>query len=94
MVLGVGLLRPGVDAATVLPTAAAAARERVEVEAFDVGVVRGEARVTVRFTDDDDADALALGRRVRAVLAGLADIGSMQVSRRYGPRWYEVRDRP
>ena len=93
MILGVGLLRPGVDPATVLPTAADAARARVEVEAFDVGVVRGEPRVTVRFTDDDDADALAVGRRVRAVVTALADVNSMQVSRRYGPRWYEVRDR-
>ena len=54
VVLTVGALAPGVQPPDVLPTAADAARELVTVEAYDVGVVSGEARLTVRFTADDD----------------------------------------
>ncbi len=88
--LGVGLLRPGVDATVVLPAAAAAARERTTVEAYDVAVVRGQARVTVRFTSDSDQDALAVGRRVRATVASLAEVPSAALHRRYGARWHPL----
>ncbi|MBX9246942.1 hypothetical protein ICW40_19305 [Actinotalea ferrariae] len=90
-VLAVGRLAPGTDPATVLPAAVAAARAVVEVEAWDVGVVRGEARATVRYVADDDDLALGVARRVRAHVAPLADVVSLDVSRRYGPRWYGVR---
>jgi hypothetical protein len=43
--LGVGALRAGTDPQSVLPTAAAAARELTTVEAWDLAVVRGEARM-------------------------------------------------
>ena len=45
----VGLLQPGVEAPDVLPQAVLVAESFTTVEAFDVGVVRGQARVTVRF---------------------------------------------
>lgn len=92
LVLAVGTLGPGVDPATVLPTAAAAARERVTVEAFDVEVVRGQARVVVRYSADDDAQALAAGRGVRAVVSGMAHVTDSAITRRYGARWYACRD--
>lgn len=88
--LTIGVLRPGVEPSTVLPAAAEAARRRTEVEAYDVAVVRGEARVTVRFTSDDDEDALAIARRVRATVATLADVTDASVRRRYGSRWHPL----
>lgn len=91
-VLAVGRLAPGADPAAVLPAAVAAARAVVEVEAWDVGVVRGQARATVRYVADDDALALGVARRVRAHVAPLADVLQLEVTRRYGARWYGVRD--
>ena len=87
----VGLLRPGTAAPDVLPEAVAAARELVTVEAFDLGVVRGEARVTVRFQAADDATARRAGWAVLARLDELADIHGRAVTRRFGNRWYPLR---
>lgn len=88
--LGVGRLAVGVAPEAVLPAAADAARVRVTVEAYDVAVVRGEARVSVRFTADDNGQAVDVARRVRAVVSVLADVTSAALSRRYGPRWHVV----
>lgn len=88
--LTIGLLRPGVEPADVLPAAAAAARERTTVEAYDIAVVRGAASVTVRFLADDDDDALAIARRVRATVTTLADVSAPNLGRRYGARWYRL----
>ena len=88
--LAVGRLSPGVAPEAVLPAAVDAARVRVTVEAYDVTVVRGEARVTVRYTADDNGQAVDVARRVRAVVSGLADVSSPALSRRYGPRWHRV----
>lgn len=90
-VMTVGRLAPGTDPAAVLPTAVAAARERVEVEAWDVGVVRGQARATVRYACDDDDLAVAVARVVRAHVQPLADVPHLDVQRRYGSRWYALR---
>ncbi len=89
--IGVGLLRPGVDPAHVLPTAAAAARELATVEASDLAVTHGEARITVRFTVADDERALAVGQHVVATVDGLGDTTRPTLDRRAGPRWTPVR---
>lgn len=88
--MGVGALAPGVAPQDVLPAAARAARETTTVEAFDVGIVHGQARVTVRFTAADDAEALGVGARVHAAVARLADARAPQVTRRWGARWEPV----
>ena len=93
-VLVVGRLQPGVDAATVLPTAAAAARERTTVEAYDVDVVAGQARVTVRFTADDDPQAHAVAHVTRNAVTALAEVPSATLDRRWGARWSPVRRGP
>lgn len=61
--LGVGTLRGTTAPEDVLPAAVAAARDLATVEAWDLGVVRGRARITVRFTVDDDPAAVAVGGR-------------------------------
>ncbi|MFD6137488.1 hypothetical protein [Isoptericola sp. NPDC056618] len=85
--LAVGLLQPGVDPADVLPAAADAARELVTVEAYDVGVVRGRARITVRFTADDDAAAHRVADAVHDRVDALADTFGGTLTRRWGGRW-------
>ncbi|GCE78162.1 hypothetical protein [Cellulomonas biazotea] len=87
----VGLLRPGTDAAAVLPAAVDAARPLATVEAFDVGVVRGQARVTVRFESDGDGAARRAARAVLERLDELAETEDGSVTRRYGNRWYPLR---
>lgn len=90
----VGLLRPGTQAPDVLPEAVAAARALTTVEAFDVGVVRGQARVTVRFQADDDQAARRVGWAVIERLDELADTTDGHLTRRWGNRWYPAGHRP
>jgi hypothetical protein len=88
--LAVGLLHPGVDPAAVLPAAADAARELTKVEAQDVAVVAGEARVVVRYLALGDPGATTIGRRVTERVRDLAEVRSAAVDRRDGPRWTPV----
>lgn len=89
--LGVGTLRGRAAPEDVLPAAVDAARERATVEAWDLGVVRGRARITVRFTVDDDPAAVAAGAAVTRTVAELATVDQPQVTRRWGNRWYPLR---
>nr|WP_250445018.1 hypothetical protein [Actinotalea sp. C106] len=90
LTLTIGALRPGVTPEQVLPAAAEAARERTTVEAWDLAVVRGEPRISVRYTAQDDGQSADLGRRVRATVSTLADVGASRLDRRYGPRWHRL----
>ncbi|WP_029290867.1 hypothetical protein [Cellulomonas sp. HZM] len=87
----VGLLQPGTQPQDVLPAAVDVAREGATVEAFDVAVVRGRARVTVRYECADDLTARRVGWEVLARLDELADISGRSVTRRWGNRWHPVR---
>ena len=80
----IGLLQPGVAAPDVLPQAVAVAEAMTTVEAHDVAVVRGQARITVRFQADDDQTARRVGWAVLARLDELADISGRSVTRRFG----------
>ncbi|HEY5515334.1 MAG TPA: hypothetical protein VIK12_03915 [Pengzhenrongella sp.] len=88
--LGVVVLRPGVAPEVVLPAAAGAAGARTNVESSDVAVVHGEARITVRFTAEGDAEAVGVARGVHAAVVALAGVTSPELTRRYGPRWHPV----
>ena len=88
--LGVGLMRPGVEPGAVLPAAAGAARERTTVESCDLAVVRGSARVTVRFIAEGDREALDIARGVHAAVVALAGVTSHELTGRRGPRWHPV----
>ncbi|UZN03905.1 hypothetical protein [Cellulomonas sp. S1-8] len=87
----VGLLRPGTSAPDVLPQAVATARALTTVEAYDVSVVRGQARVLVRFEADDDPAARRIGWAVLERLDELAETTDGHLTRRYGNRWYPPR---
>ena len=88
--LAVGLLKPGVDPVAVLPAAAAAAAELTTVEAKDLDVVAGQARITVRYQSVDDEVAASIGRTVAHRVAELASTSGARITRRYGGRWYPL----
>jgi len=87
----IGALRPGVAPESVLPTAASAAGELTAVEASDLSVVAGSARIIVRFTTDDAASALRIGRQVVVATQGVAEPVSWQVTELLRGRWCVVR---
>jgi hypothetical protein len=86
----IGRLAPGVRPDAVLPAAAEAAAEFATVEASDVSVVGGAARLVVRFAEDDDEVALAIGNQVVAVTGELAEPLNWVVTVRQAGRWYPV----
>lgn len=85
--LGVGRLTPGVAPDAVLPAAADAAAEVTTVEARDVAVVKGEARITIRFTGDDDHAAARVADAVAGTTSRLAEVTRAALTRRDGGRW-------
>jgi hypothetical protein len=86
----VGALRPGADPAAVLPSAAAEAARVATLEANDLQVVRGEPRLTVRFTAEDDAAAERVAAAVRARTAELVDVVRGSITRRDGGDWTRI----
>jgi hypothetical protein len=87
----IGRLSLGVRPDAVLPTAAEAAAEFATVEASDVAVVRGAARITVRFAEEDSEVALSIGEHIVARTSALAEPVAWAVTVRDGGRWYPVR---
>lgn len=90
MTVTIGALRPGVQPEAVLPFAADAAATRAVVEASDLAVVRGSARIIVRFTADDVGRGWQIGRAVVDDLRAVAEPASWTVTVRDGGRWYPV----
>jgi len=86
----VGALRAGVSPATVLPTAKAAAAEVTMVEAADLAVVAGAAKITVRFESDDAELANQIAQHVVASTRGSVDVPEFAVTQRVGGRWSRV----
>nr|WP_174240152.1 hypothetical protein [Clavibacter michiganensis] len=86
----VGALRPGADPAAVLPAAADEAARIATLEANDIQVVRGEPRLTVRFTADDDEAAERIAGAVSARAAGLIEVPRASITRRDGGAWTRI----
>jgi hypothetical protein len=87
----IGALKPGVAPTAMLPAAKAAAAELTMVEASDLAIVSGEARITIRFESDDDELAAQIAEHVVSVTSGLAEVIGYRAARRVGPRWVAVR---
>jgi len=83
----VGALAPGVAPDAVIPAATGAAGEYTVVEGSSINVVAGEARLTARFTCDDDEIALQIAGAVVDAVAELAAVAKPHVTRRVGNRW-------
>jgi hypothetical protein len=84
------MLRSGASPEQVEPAAAAAAEEVAVLEASTVAVVRGEARLTVRFTVDDRELALQVARHVIASTERLAETLDASVTERDGGTWRRI----
>lgn len=67
-ILTVTALQPGRDPRDVEAAARGAVTATTVLESFDVGVVAGRPRVTVRFTGVDDAEAREVHERVLAAV--------------------------
>lgn len=89
--LVVGALRAGVAPSAVLPAATSAGRELTTVEASDVAVVSGEARLTVRFTADDAEIAAQVADHIAAVTSQSAEILGIQITERRKTAWLDIR---
>ena len=87
----IGTLQPGASAGDVVPTAAAAAAELTTVEASDLALVKGQPRVTIRFTADDPQEALGVGRHVIEATRAVAAPVSSVVTQRVQGNWVPVR---
>lgn len=86
----IGALRPGVAAARLLPELTDDARTLAVVEASSIAVVRGEARVVIRFTGDDDPDARSIALGIFGLAGELAELSAPELTRRIGNRWIAV----
>jgi metal-sulfur cluster biosynthetic enzyme len=87
----IGAVRSGVAASSVLPTAEAAASDLTLVEAADLAIVAGAARVTIRFEADDAELANQIADHVVAVTDGAAVVEQYRVTVRVKGRWSAAR---
>lgn len=72
---------------SVLPAARAATVEVATLEASDVQVVGGEARIVVRFTADDRDVAEQVARHVASATTRAAEVTAWRLTERVGGRW-------
>lgn len=86
----VGALRPGVPPERVQPRAEEAVSEIAVLEASSVDVVRGEARLTIRFTADDAELAEQVAHHVMATTAEVVELGRAILTERDGGTWRRI----
>ncbi|CAN5313601.1 hypothetical protein BH11ACT4_BH11ACT4_23830 [soil metagenome] len=85
--LAIGDLAPGIAPAAILPAAKAAAQELVVMEAADLQVVSGQARIIVRFAADDEEIAAQVGSHVASRVQQFAEVTGCRITERVGARW-------
>jgi hypothetical protein len=83
--MAVGALHGPADA--VLPAARAATTRLAVLEASDLQVVRGEARIVVRFTADDREVAMQVAGHVASETSEAAVVTGWRLTERVGGRW-------
>ena len=85
----IGALVAGTAPQSVLPAAVAAVRQLTTVEASDVAVVNGSARVTVRFSAEDESVQRIANQAIESTRK-IAEVLTWGVTRRNGARWTRV----
>ena len=88
--MAIGVLAPGVRPDAVLPAAKSATLELAVVEAADLQIVSGKARIVVRVTADDSEVAAQIGRHVASRTNAAASVTSWRVTERLGGRWEPI----
>lgn len=92
--MAVGALAVGVTPDRVLPAARRAALQLVVVEAAELQVVSGQARIVVRFAADDPDIAEQVAHHVVTVTTTNAVVDSWRLTERDGSRWNPLRTAP
>jgi hypothetical protein len=87
--MSIGALAAGITPPQVLPESVRATGTLTTVEASDVAVVSGSARITVRFTAEPETVASIAAHTVSATRE-VAQVISWRVTRREGSRWMPV----
>ncbi len=90
VIMTMGLLRPGAEPHTVLPRAADAARELAVVEATDLAVVAGGARLIVRFEAEEAELAVQIARQVADTTDLVAEVVGYTITQSVRGRWFAV----
>ena len=85
--MAMGSLRPGIAPEAVLPTAKAATAHLATVEAADIAVISGAARLVVRFEADDAEIAAQVAAYTAEPTDAVAEVLHWRVTRRSGNRW-------
>ncbi|NQX11882.1 hypothetical protein HQQ80_09630 [Microbacteriaceae bacterium VKM Ac-2855] len=92
VVVTIGSLAAGVDPAAVVPAAGEAAAAFTTLESGGIAVVRGEPRITIRFTGIDDAEAGEVSTAVIDTVRTMAAIERAQILRLTRGRWVRLHD--
>ncbi|MCU1407850.1 MAG: hypothetical protein JWQ43_4153 [Glaciihabitans sp.] len=82
-----GAVRPGFAAASALPTAKAATAELTVVEAADLGIVAGSARIVVRFEAEDAELAGQIAAHTTEKTNTVVEVLGWQLTQRVRNRW-------
>lgn len=88
--LSIGDLRVGVHPDRVVEITGGPASALTVLEGTNLNVVAGQARVTIRFTADDDEHAAFVAREVIQAATAIAEVRSAFVTRRAGNTWSDV----
>jgi hypothetical protein len=88
--MSMGNLRPGVSPASVLPAASAAASEFAIVEAADISVVSGSARLIIRFAESEPEVAAQVGQHIAESTDTVVEVLGFGVTERVRNRWVEL----
>jgi hypothetical protein len=91
VIMTMGSLRPGVAPDRVQAIASEAAAQLTTVEASSVNVVRGQARLTVRFEAEDDELAEQIAGHVVGATDSAAEVLEFTVTVQRHGGWLTVR---
>lgn len=90
VIMAIGRLAPGVRPDELLPLAAAAAADLTTLEASSVNLVSGQARLTVRFSADEDDLARQIAHQVAGATSASAEVTDWWITRGPGSRWKRI----
>ncbi|WGW13742.1 hypothetical protein LWF01_08330 [Saxibacter everestensis] len=89
--LEIGIVKAGVDPATLLPRAVNNLQQTTLVESNSVEIVAGVPMIRLRFLALHDRQAVTLADSMREHVSTLASTGRMDVLARRGNRWQPAR---
>lgn len=86
----IGAMRAGATPAAVLPAAKAACTAIANLEAADIAVVAGQARITIRYTETDGDRARQIGAAIAEHTNRIAQVLRYRITKRIKSRWVAI----